>query len=464
MKFLFSISFLFISFNALLAQIPFVIIDSLELTGNHRTKDYIIKNELDFATGDTILFTELEKHFKENKNRLLSTGLFIDVAFNLKKYDSRTSKGTISIKTNESWYIYPSVYFELTDRNFNEWFYDHNAKLSRINIALDLKHKNLSGNRDPLKIKIQRGITKKLELQYIRPFLNMNHRIGFTFNTMYKYSKEIAYNTENNKLVFYRDENSNMFRQFRVSTGIVYRPKLFLTHKFEVNFYDNLIDKIVLTEFNPGFFNNDTKQKYFEVKYTFAYDKREFRVYPKGGYFIGLSMVKSGLGIFKDLNLLDIYISMEKYFPVYRNFISTYKLQAKKRLTGNKAPYFNNKSLGYEDDYLNGYELYVIDGEDYYCVKSAQKLKLFAGKLNLEKRINIDQFQSIPYEFYFSFNFDLGYVNNNSNFVLNNFTNRLLYGYGPGLDMIIYNNYFQLNYSINHIGEGGIFFHYKTKI
>ncbi len=464
MKFLFSISFLFISFNTLLAQIPFVIIDSIELTGNHHTKDYIIKNELDFTIGDTIFFTELEKSFKENKNRLLSTGLFVDAAFNLKKYDSNTNRGTISIKTIESWYIYPSVYFELTDRNFNDWFYDHNAKLNRINIALDLNHKNLSGNRDPLKIKIQRGITKKLELQYIRPFLSMNHRIGFIFNTMYKYSKEIAYNTENNKLVFYRDDDKNMLRQFRISTGIIFRPKLFLTHKFEMNFHDNLIDKIVQTKFNPDFFNENTKQKYFEVKYSFVYDKREFRVYPKGGYFIGFSMVKSGLGIFKDLDILDLFVSMEKYFPIYKNFISSYKFKVRKRLMNNKASYYNNKSLGYEDNYLNGYELYVIDGEDYFCVNSAQKLKLFSGKLNLKRLININQFQLIPYEFHLSFNFDLGYVNNNSNFVLNNFTNRFLYGYGPGLDMIIYNNYFQLNYSINHIGEGGIFFHYKTKI
>ncbi|HEB62656.1 MAG TPA: outer membrane protein assembly factor [Bacteroidetes bacterium] len=464
MKFLVTISILLFSFNTLLAQIPFVVIDSIELSGNHHTKDYVIYNELDFSRGDTIYFQNLEKLFKDNKNRLLSTGLFVDAGFNLKKYNSNTNRGTISIKIIESWYIYPTVYFELTDRNFNDWFYDHDAKLNRINIALDLNHKNLSGNRDPLKIKIQRGITKKLELQYIRPFLSMDHRIGFVFNTMYKYSKEIPFNTINNKLIFYRDENKNMFRQFRISTGLFYRPELLLTHKFEFNFYDNLIDTLVQNKFNPYFFNKDPIQKYFEFRYAFVFDKREFRVYPKGGYFFGFSLVKSGLGIFKDLNILDLYASVEKYFPLYNSFISVYKLKAKKRLLSKKASYFNNKSLGYEEDYLNGYELYVIDGEDYFYLKSAQKIKLLSGKLNLKRLIKINQFQLIPYEFYLSFNFDLGYVNNNSNFVSNNFTNRFLYGYGPGLDMIIYNNYFQLNYSVNHIGEGGIFFHYKTKI
>jgi outer membrane protein assembly factor BamA len=464
MKFFVAIFFLLISFNSLSAQIPFVIIDSVEISGNNRTKDYIITNELDFTTGDTIYFTKLEKLFKDNRNRLLSTGLFVDTGFNLKKYDSNTSKGTIAIKLLESWYIYPSIYFEFTDRNFNDWYYDHDAKLNRINIALDLKHKNLSGNKDPLKIKIQRGITKKLELQYIRPFLSMNHRIGFIFNSMYKYSKEIAYATENNKLVFYKDDNKNMFRQIRITSGLIFRPKLFLTHKLRLNFHDNSIDTLIKNKYNPYFFNDNSVQRYFELKYTFVYDKREFKVYPKGGYLIGFSLEKSGLGIYNDISIMDIYISLEKYIPVYGNFISTYKLKAKKRLLKNEVPYFNNKSLGYKDNYLNGYELYVIDGEDYFYLKSSQKVKLFSSRFNLKRLINIHQFQYIPYEFYLSFNFDLGYVNNNSNFVLNNFTNRLLYGYGPGLDMIIYNNYFQINYSVNHTGEGGIFFHYKTKI
>ncbi len=464
MKFSVTIFIIFIFSNILPAQIPFVVIDSIEISGNSHTKDYIIINELDFEKGDTVYFTKLEKIFNDNKNRLLSTGLFVDAGFNLKKYNSYTGKATISIKIIESWYIYPSFYFELTDRNFNDWFYDHDARLNRINIALDLKHKNLTGNHDPLKIKIQRGITNKLELQYIRPFLNMNHRIGFIFNSMYKYSKEIAYDTKYNKLVLYMDENKYMFRQFRLVLGLIYRPELYLTHKFEMSFHDNLIDTLIQNKYNSVFFIDNPVQRYFELKYSFFYDKREFKVYPQGGYFLGFSLEKSGVGIFNDLNILNLYISGEKYFSINKNFISVYKLKAKKRLFNNKSPYFNNKSLGYEENYLNGYELYVIDGKDYFYIKSEQKIKLFSGNFNFKRIVNMSQFQLIPYKFYLSFNFDLGYVNNNINFVLNNFANRLLYGYGPGLDLIIYNNYFQINYSINHTGEGGIFFHYKTKI
>ncbi len=464
MRFVIAFTILFYLYHNAVAQVPFVVVDSVEISGNKHTKDYIIKNEIDISKGDTILFTQLQNVFNSNKNRLLSTGLFVNAIFNLKKYNSATSRATISVKLIESWFIYPYLYFELTDRNFNDWYYDHNADLNRINIALELKHKNISGNNDQLKFKIQRGISKKFELQYIRPFLNKSHRIGFTFNTMYKYSKEIAYKTSGNKLVYYRNEDKNMFRQLRLSSGLVFRPKFFATHRFEFNFYNNSIDSLIQDKYNNNFFYKSPEQRYFELKYSYIFDKREFRIYPKSGYFVGLSAIKTGIGLFKSLNILDVYILAEKYFPIYNRFISSYKIRAKARLWDTKSGYFNNKSLGYEDNYLNGYELYVIDGEDYFCIKSAQRFKLFSGTFNMKKYTKIRQFQLIPYEFYIAFNFDLGYVNNNSNFVTNNFTNRILYGYGPGLDMIIYNNYFQINYSINHTGEGGIFFHYKTEI
>jgi hypothetical protein len=111
---------------------------------------------------------------------------------------------------------------------------------------------------------------------------------------------------------------------------------------------------------------------------------------------------------------------------------------------------------------MNGYELYVVDGEDYLYLKTSQKYNFLSGDLNLNKLINLRQFRHIPYDFYFTLNLDAGYVNNNTNFALNNFTNRMLYGYGAGLDFLLYHNLFRFTYSINHLGEDGFYFHLKT--
>ncbi|HHH53712.1 MAG TPA: hypothetical protein ENK91_08650, partial [Bacteroidetes bacterium] len=456
---------LFIFFYCNLSgQEPFTIVDSIVISGLKHTKRHVVEKELNFQKGDTIFFNRLSNIFKNNKDRLLGTGLFVDVKFNLKEFNSNTSKGKIMIDVKESWYIYPNIYMELTDRDFNEWFYDHSAQLNRINIAFQITHTNLSGNNDPLKLKIQRGISKKLELLYVKPFINDGHKGGILFNILYKYSKEIPFNTINNKLVLYRDETKRMISNLRITAGYTLRPAIYATHKFEFGYFNTNIDSMVYKNLNPDFLNNKTKEKYISLKYSYINDRRDFKIYPKKGYLLGFSIEKKGIGIFKDINTLDISLALEKYHSFSRNLFTSLKLRAKKRLYQTSSSYMMDKALGYEQDFLNGYELYVIDGQDYLYGKTSGKIKLAKGFLDLGRWINIKQFVTIPYQFHFSFNFDFGYVNNNSNFVKNNFTNRLIYGYGPGLDMIIYHNYFQLNFSINHLGEKGVFFHYNKEI
>lgn len=454
-----SLFLLFFSLN-LISQTSFVVIDSINIEGNNKTKSYIITNELDISIGDTIFFNDLGPRFLKNKNRVLSTGLFVDASFNLKSINITTGNSTMLITVIESWYIYPKIIFELVDRNFNEWYYDHNASFKRINLGLELEHKNLTGDSDFLEVKLQAGITRKVELKYIRPYLSKSHRIGLIFNILYKNSKELAYDTRKNKLEYFRDDNKTLFNQFRINTGLTYKPELFDIHSVNFKFFNNEVNPIILDEYNSNFFTNNPKQRYFNISYSYVRDTRQYKLYPRGGYLLGFSVEKIGLGIFKDINQLDISSTFEKYFS-FKNFISSYQIKGKKRIFSKENPYFNNKSLGYEDDFLNGYELYVIDGENYIFSKTSQKFRILSGTLDFSPKIRIKQFKFIPYDFYLSLNFDMGYVNNNVNFVENNFNNRLLYGYGIGLDIIVYNNLFRISYSFNHIGEGGLFLYFS---
>lgn len=455
---LFSISILL----PLKSQESKFIIDSMHVKGNTRTKEYIIIKELDFKSGDSILLSSADRIFEKNENRLLGTALFVKAEFNISEINVETKKIEITIVVNEAWFIYPYFYLELTDRNLSEWYYEHNAALSRINITFNLQHNNLTGNKDKVELKLQTGITKKWELSYSYPFISKKRNIGITFNILNKRSDEIAYNTVNNKLVYHKDENKPMFRQFRISSGLTYRPSIYNHHSLKLSYFNNRIDTLVSNSLNPGFFNNGDKQRYFDIFYTFYHDKRDYKIYPTNGYFFYVEIEKAGLGIFNEINQLIIWSGFERHIPVWKNIFSSFNIEAKKSVLNNKPPYYNNFALGYSDHFLNGYELYVIDGEDYIYLKSSQKYNFLKGNLNLSKIISIRQFKHIPYYFYFSLNFDTGYVNNSSNFASNDFTNRMLYGYGAGLDFIVYHNLFRFTYSFNHKGEGGLYFHLKT--
>ena len=461
MKLLSAIFLFFLTFSGLYSQSTFIVVDSIHIEGNKRTKEYIILNELDITVGDTVYFNDLAIKFKDNRNRVLDTGLFVDVNFNIKDLDNRSGNCSLNIIVKESLFIYPRLIFDLTDRNFNEWYYEHDADLNRINYGLVLEHKNITGNKDALQIKWQRGITHKYELEYTRPYFHKNNKLGLTFNILYKYSKEIAYNTFNNKLVFYRNKENNLLKQFRVSVGLTHRPGIFDTHGFTIAYYDNSIDRKVL-DYNKNFFSDGVSQKYFSLSFSMKRDKRKYKMYPKGGFLVGGQITKSGLWIFNELNQLDISLNIEKYFYINKNYISAFIFKGKVRALGDDIPYYNNKAIGYDQDLINGYDLYVEDGKHYMYLKTSQRLGLLSGILDLNRHIFIKQFKYIPYEIYLSINFDMAYVNNNVNFVNNSFNNRVLNGHGVGMDMIIYNSLFQINYSINHLGEDGFFFYYRS--
>lgn len=70
----------------------------------------------------------------------------------------------------------------------------------------------------------------------------------------------------------------------------------------------------------------------------------------------------------------------------------------------------------------------------------------------------VRQFREMPIQAFLSVHGDAGYVWENRFNESNPFTNRLLYGAGIGLDVIIYHNYvFSAEITVNHLGEPGIF-------
>ncbi len=451
----------FLSFS-ILSQSNFVIVDSILIEGNDRTKDYVLLQEMDFATGDTLDLAQITSIFKTNSDRLLGTGLFVFVKFNIGNLDAISKKAKIILAVKESWYIFPVPILEITDRNFNEWYYDYNASLKRINYGIEFDYHNFSGNNDALGFKIQGGVTKKLELDYTNPNIIKSKNIGLDFNTLYKYSKEISYNTIGNKPAKYKNYEKNVIKLFRIRLGFIYRPSIQNKSTFKVYYFNNNISSTIANDYNPNFFGSGLRQRYFSLKYIFEHDNRKFKIYPDRGYMINISLEKRGLGIFNDIDQLIVKSKIEKYFKVTNYFISGYVFGAKKQLLAGKYGYFNNIALGYRDDFLNGYELYVIDGEDYAYLKTAQRFRFLKGVLEMNKFMPIKQFKYIPYDFYFCINSDFGYVNNNLNFTYNDFTNRFLYGGGVSLDMIIYNVLFRFSYSFNHTGESGFFFYISS--
>ena len=205
----------------------YFIIDNVILEGNRRTKDLVIFNELDLLPGDTVYISSFANRKLVNEKRLLGTALFTAVEINIKNWQAENGIGDIQIIMQENWYLYPSIIFELADRNFNVWWTDQNRDLSRVNYGMAIDHINLTGRKDKIRLKIQQGYTRKYELKYNYPYLSRTW--GAFGEIFFANQKEIGYETINNKTVFEKlDDERIMLRRFRTGLGLNYRPDVII--------------------------------------------------------------------------------------------------------------------------------------------------------------------------------------------------------------------------------------------
>jgi len=441
---------------------PIATIQNIIIEGNKKTKEQIILRELDVKKGDTIYLKDFQERFFKTKKRLLSTSLFNMVKINFQNYNDVTKTTDIHILVRENLFIYPAPIIEFADRNFNVWWEEQNHSFSRLNYGLRLDHINLTGVKDKLKLKLQFGYTRKYEIDYNYPYLDDAQTIGLGFNIFFAEQKEIGYITRNNKTEFFQAaDERNLLNRFRVGTTLNYRPNLFTFNTVRLEFHRNGIDDLVATQLNPDYFlNGKGSIKFFFLEYNYEYNKRIFDIYPEGGYAINFNIKKEGLGIFKDFNNLSVHLDLEKHFRINRFLFTTFRLKGKANLIRNDVAFANNTGLGYGDNIVGGYELYVLDGTDFVLGESQLKARFFHKVINLSRYMPISAFKQLDLKIFLRWNTDMAYVNEPKYATSNDLNNRWVIGYGPSLDFLFYNNFlFKFEYNFNQLGESGLFIH-----
>jgi len=433
-------------------------IKNITIEGNYKTRDYVILNELNLSVGDSIIIAELDEVIEKNRQQILSTGLFNEALLLLVNWEDY--KADLVIDLQENWYLFPTPIFELADRNFNVWWQEQGRSLDRINYGVKLSHYNFLGNKDPLRLKVQFGYIRKFELNYNYPYLNKERTLGMGGSIFYSDNKEIAYITEGNKPQFRKSADERvLLKRFRAGLNFNYRPNVNEWHSLRVEFHRNAVDPFVRDSLNQNYFLDDrTSIRFFYAEYDFRYDKRIYPTYPQGGFLLFGNVKKEGFGLFNDYNNLQIFGGFEYYLRAHPKLTLATRLKAKTNLDRSTVSYANNTGLGWlQSDVVTGFDLYVMDGTDFVISTNSARLKFFDKNLKLAKWLP-RQFEFMSLQLFFRFNFDYAYVNERDYTESNTLNNRWFYGFGPALDVIMFNNFlYSFEYSINDLGEHGFF-------
>ena len=434
-----------------------IIVDQILIIGSKKTKSHIIEREFSFHKGDTLLSSDTSSLFTRTRNNIFNTELFTVVKS--KVYETDSSHYIFLLELKERWYFWPIPIIELADRNFNEWVQERGANLSRINFGVDFRQENFRGRKEELHIKVQLGFTKKYEVFYTIPYIDKNRKTGIKIFTSYSSNKIIAFETANNKLQ-YHESKQIARKRFYGGISLLRRSKLYGRHEISLRYKHNYISDTI-QQLNPSYYlENRTQQQYFEFRYRFKYDKRDISYYALKGHYTDIKINQLGLALFDDISQFESYISHSRHYKLSKkSFISSFIKG--KFSTPLKQPYANNKAMGYYENFVRGYELYVVDGQKFVLSRNEYKLKLYDRATNIQGYIGENPFSTVPLQVYLKTYIDLGWTEDVSYSHLNPLLNdRLMYGIGTGIDFVtFYNAVFRLEYSLNHLNEHGVFFH-----
>lgn len=417
---------------------------------------------MEFEVGDRLQQSQLARIVIENELNLLSTGLYTKVEINISEWNFENNEVVFVVTLAEAPWIIPIPVFELADRNFNVWWNEFNASFKRVNYGLKLSLLNAWGYGERVKLTAQFGYTPRFDFETLLPFIDQNQSVRLEVKASYSQNKETAMFNADNKPVFESAEDERVIltrQEYRV--GLIFRPKIFATHRFRIGYYNNKIDEQIMLDYNTDYFlESRTTQEFISARYEMLYDKRDLPVLATEGWLVGVNFFKDGFGFFNDVSATYLEPRFEVYYSPSRKFITSATLKAKVALERQQQPYNNYRGLGFGDNYLRGYELYVADGLDWALGKFSVQYKLFDTRVNWGKFMPVDGLKDMSLRIYLAANYDTGYSHDPFYSDRNSFVNRWLNGGGLALNVLLYNTYqIQIECSVNHLGEKGIFLH-----
>jgi len=441
------------------------------LVGNKKTKKRIILREMKVEPGKAYKRNELYQLLEEDRNNIYNTRLFVSVYMHVVNLPN--NRAQIIVRMRERWYLIPVPIFKIADRNINEWFTDRNRDFSRVNYGIKVFHNNFRGYNERLKLILQFGFSRDIELRYIIPFINKKQTNGLIFNLKIRENKQIAYKSEDHNQVFIDSkdfEEDNPIKddnlQETYSGGITFtnRKNLYDFHFLQLSFRMSEVSDTI-AKLNPRYFlDNRTEQKYFMFRYIFRRDHRDIRVYPLSGYLWSVQADTIGFGIFGDINQLEIKGDYARYFDLGKGFYFS-SLQSGKISFPKDQPYVNSRAIGYGNDVIRGFELNVTEGQTFFLTKNTFKKRLFKTVQNVGKIMPVEQFREFPLEVYIKTFFDGGiigtYVTDADNTRL---TDEPIFAGGGGLDIVTFYDFvLRLEYSRDSARENHFFVNFNAE-
>lgn len=437
--------------------IQYAVIDEIILEGNRITKPHIIHRELLFQSGDTISLGEFGNVLSSSRENLLNTSLFNFVEIDAKP--NVLNKYVINISFIERWYLWPFPTLDIHERNVNTWL--ENPSLDRVSYGVYVVKDNFRGRMERIRFNLRMGYNERYAFSYRIPYLNHGQKLGISFSAGLTRTREVNYITFDNRQMFYKNPLKPVRTEIYAQSLLTFRKSFYNTHylRFRYNYFD-FAD--TLKYLNPNFFTGDaTDVQFFSFKYEHISDHRDIKAYPLTGYFNKLSAVQQGFNVFD--NDVSPVFSLENSYRRYWNLKNHWYFAAGlnvKASVGSRPDYFLQRGLGYNNNFVRGYEYYVVDGQHFAVLKTNLKYNVVPQRVKRLPFIPGDKFGLLHYAIFINIFADAGYINDRYFYHQNSYSNSFLAGSGIGIDFVTYyDKVFRTEFTYNRHGRFDVYFH-----
>ncbi|HNX44754.1 MAG TPA: hypothetical protein PLJ84_01855 [Bacteroidales bacterium] len=438
-----------------------VIIGHIRTEKNSVTDISVILRELPFREGDTIGADEFDKFVGKSVENLLNTSLFNFVTADTSFVRSEEYRvATLTYKFVERWYVWPAPILEISDRNINAWY--QKRDYTRFNYGAHLVWNNVTGRMENLDLMLRFGKNQHCSLLYDIPYIDRHKQIGVGLEAGLIREHEVGYITEDDKLLYAFNKKS-MMTGWYTALHILYRHSIYFNHELDIG-YQRYSYSDTLLDLNPGYLATGEKHCWYpSVYYKFKADFRDAKYYPLTGWYFDAEIFQAGFDAGDDQSVTSGWIKFTG--RIYRKLANRWYAGAGMVTRISTFPdnsYFMNTALGYNRDFVRGYEYYVIDGTHFGVFKSSVKFALIPERAMQIGIIPTEKFSLVHYAAYLTWFGDAGYVCKNGPAGQNNqLPGTLLLGSGLGLDLVTYyDKVMRIEFTLNRKGEKGIYLHF----
>ncbi len=371
-----------------------LVVDTILISGNKSTQDFVIRNELPVMPGDTVKKSELTKIKVLIHDNVFNTGLFNYVYV----YDSilPSNRIILKVRVEERWYIWPYPILEHADVNFTNFLLGEHW--NRVNYGAMLMWYNFRGRRDFLKVKFREGYKKQYGVAYLNPYLFKTRKFAYYLELNLNKWNEIPIDIAGNKLVYVAGDAS-LYNDLHAGGFFSYRPTLFSSFYLKMNLHDARLN---LPESAGG-----QRIKYGDYELSYVLDKRNITYFPTSGFFFSVSsslrsenngqITKTFFRLLK-VDMRKYYEFGNKWYPSFRFFFNDFN-------AGNKLTVLNLDYL--TSNNIRNYELYVLPMRAAF--QTELKYNLVPVKIKKLNFIKSDKFNKPFFSIYTGVYADVGY-------------------------------------------------------